>query len=85
MIIKWKEIIIIPLKYITDLETPELIAKKASEKVLKKIGSKKPPTGKFPIIFEPRVAKSILRHVASALNGSSIVSKTSFLKMTWIN
>ena len=63
-----------------DLETPELIAKKASEKVLKKIGSKKPPTGKFPIIFEPRVAKSILRHVASALNGSSIVSKTSFFK-----
>ena len=63
-----------------DLEKPELIAKKACERVLKKIGAEKPPTGKFPIIFEPRVSKSILSHIASALNGSSIVNNTSLLK-----
>ncbi len=63
-----------------DLEKPELIANKASEKVLMKIGATKPPTGKFPVIFDPRVSKSILNHIASCLNGTSIVNGTSFLK-----
>ncbi len=66
--------------FFNDLEETVSIANKTAEKVLKKIGSSKPPTGKYPIIFEPRVSRSILNHIVLALNGSSIVNGTSFLK-----
>ena len=66
--------------FYNDIKNPKLIAERAANKVLNKIGSKKAPTGKFPVIFEPRVAKSILNHIISALNGTSIINGTSFLK-----
>lgn len=66
--------------FYNDIKNPKLIAERTANKVLNKIGSKKAPTGKFPVIFEPRVAKSILNHIISALNGTSIINGTSFLK-----
>ena len=63
-----------------DIEDPKLIARRVAKKVLDKIGSTKAPTGKFPVIFEPRVAKSILSHIISGINGTSIINGTSFLK-----
>jgi PmbA protein len=44
------------------------------------MGASKPITGKYPVIFGPRVARSIAGHIASAINGSAIARKTSFLK-----
>ena len=66
--------------FYNDIEEPKLISERVAKKVLGKIGSTKAPTGKFPVIFEPRVAKSILNHIISGLNGTSIVNGTSFLK-----
>ncbi len=66
--------------FYNDIEEPKLIAGRVAKRVLDKIGSTKAPTGKFPVIFEPRVAKSILSHIISGLNGTSIINGTSFLK-----
>jgi len=33
-----------------------------------------------PVVFDPRVANTLVGHLASAINGSSIARKTSFLK-----
>ena len=66
--------------FFEDLDSPTKIANSAVEKVLKKLGSEKPRTGHFPIIFEPRVAKTILGHIASSINGTAITRGTSFLK-----
>jgi len=66
--------------FYNDIENPKLIAERTAKKVLDKVGSTKAPTGKFPVIFESRVAKSILNHIISGLNGSSIINGTSFLK-----
>jgi len=66
--------------FYNDIEDPKLIARRVAKKVLDKIGSTKAPTGKFPVIFEPRVAKSILSHIISGINGTSIINGTSFLK-----
>ena len=66
--------------FLNDLQTPKKIGEKAANRALSKIGSTKPKTGNYPIIFDPRVARSILGHIASAINGSSIVRGTSFLK-----
>ncbi len=66
--------------YYHDLMDPKLIGELVSEKVLKKLNPKKPKTGNFPVIYSPRVARSIASHIASAINGVSITRGTSFLK-----
>ena len=66
--------------YGEDLKDGEKIGREAAEKTLARIGAKKPVTGQYPVIFDPRVSRSIASHFASALNGSSIARKTSFLK-----
>ena len=66
--------------YGEDLKDGEKIGLEAAKKTLARIGAKKPVTGQYPVIFDPRVSRSIASHFASAINGSSIARKTSFLK-----
>ena len=66
--------------YGEDLKKPELIGLKAAENTLARMGAIKPVTGKYPVIFGPRVARSISGHISSAIKGSAIARKTSFLK-----
>ncbi|MDI2089999.1 TldD/PmbA family protein [Commensalibacter oyaizuii] len=66
--------------HLKDLEDPEKIGRNAGEKTVAKLHPKKPKTGILPIVFHPRVANSIIGHLASALNGYSIAKGTSFLK-----
>ena len=63
-----------------DLKDSKSIGLKAANNTLARIGATKPITGKYPVIFGPRVARSISGHIASAINGNSIARKTSFLK-----
>lgn len=64
----------------TDLEDAALIGRRAGEKAVTKLNPSKPKTGVFPVVFDPRVANSILSHLASALNGAVVARGTSFLK-----
>ena len=66
--------------YGEDLKDGKKIGHEAAKKTLARIGAKKPVTGQYPVIFDPRVSRSIASHFASAINGSSIARKTSFLK-----
>ena len=66
--------------YGEDLKDGEKIGREAAKKTLARIGAKKPVTGQYPVIFDPRVSRSIASHFASAINGSSIARRTSFLK-----
>jgi PmbA protein len=63
-----------------DLEPAETVGRKAGERVVKRINPRKVPSGSVPVVYEPRVAGSIVGHLASAVNGSSIARKTSFLQ-----
>jgi PmbA protein len=38
------------------------------------------PTVQLPVVYDPRVANSLVGHLASAVNGTSIARGTSFLK-----
>ncbi len=38
------------------------------------------PTGRFPVVFDPRVARSFMSHMLGAISGPSIARGTSFLK-----
>lgn len=66
--------------HLNDLESPESIGRSAAQKTLAKLHPQRPKTGNFPVIFHPRVANSILSHLASAINGQAITKGTSFLK-----
>ncbi|WP_259780526.1 TldD/PmbA family protein [Aestuariispira ectoiniformans] len=63
-----------------DLEDPVQVGLRAARKAVEKLNPKKGATGQFPIIFDPRVANSIPRHLAGAINGASVARGTSFLK-----
>jgi len=64
----------------SDLETPEEIGRRAGERAVRRVNPKKVATRRVPVIFEPRVAGSIVGHLASAANGASVARKTSFLR-----
>ena len=66
--------------YGEDLKEAKKIGDEAAKKTLARIGAKKPVTGQYPVIFDPRVSRSIASHFVSAINGISIARKTSFLK-----
>ena len=62
-----------------DIPTPSTIGTLAGERAVARVGSKRPPTGAYPVLFDERVSNSLMMHLASAINGSSVVSKTSWL------
>jgi PmbA protein len=66
--------------YASDLRSPEEIGRSAGERTVKRLGARKMPTGKVPVVFDPRVSGGLLGHLAGAINGGSISRGTSFLK-----
>jgi PmbA protein len=63
-----------------DLADPESIGRSAGERATRRLNPRKVQTRKVPVIFEPRVAGSLVGHLASAINGAAIARGTSFLK-----
>ncbi|MFQ5683438.1 MAG: TldD/PmbA family protein [Candidatus Binatia bacterium] len=61
------------------LESPEAVAEKASQRVLRRLGARKIKTCQVPVIFDPEVAISLLRNLSSALSGYSLYKGASFL------
>jgi PmbA protein len=66
--------------YAADLRDPAEIGKNAGERTVKRLGAKKMPTCRCPVVFDPRVARSFLSHLLGAISGPSIARGTSFLK-----
>ena len=63
-----------------DLRAPEDIGRSAGEKAVRRLNPRKAETAQVPILFDPRVAGSLLGHLAGAINGSAVARGTSFLK-----
>lgn len=64
---------------VAKLETPEEVGRKAAERVLRRLGARKVPTQKCPVVFDRRMARGFTGHLFEAVNGSSIYRKSSFL------
>ena len=67
-------------RFFSDLKPPETLGNEAAERAIKKLNPKKIKSEKIPIIFEQRVAKSLLDPFANAISASSFARGTSFLK-----
>lgn len=65
--------------YAADLPDPVRLGTSAGENAARRLGPRKIDTGRFPVIYAPRAARSLLGHVAAAIAGPAVARKTSFL------
>lgn len=64
----------------SDLASAAGVGRLAGERTVARINPRKVKTCKVPVVFDPRVAGSLVGHLVGAVNGASIARKTSFLK-----
>src|SRR5260221_6033401 len=63
-----------------DLRDPQAVGRTAGERAVRRLGARKVPTCQVPVVYDPRVASSLVRHLAGAINGPAIARRTSFLQ-----
>ena len=63
-----------------DLESPEKVGRTAGERTVERLNPRKVETKRVPVVFDRRVAGSLVSHFASAINGAAVARKTSFLR-----
>jgi PmbA protein len=61
------------------LEPADAVGREAARRTLRRLGARRLPTGEYPIVFDPEVAASLLRHLAGAVAGSSLYRRASYL------
>ncbi len=66
--------------HFADLDAADEIGRKAGERAVKRLNARKASTGPVDAVFDPRVARGIVGHLASAINGASVARKASFLR-----
>ncbi|MER2508893.1 MAG: metallopeptidase TldD-related protein, partial [Amaricoccus sp.] len=63
-----------------DLPDPDGIGRLAGERAVARAGARKPPTGAFPVLYDERVASSLIGHLTQAINGAAVARGASWLK-----
>jgi PmbA protein len=63
-----------------DLRDPAAIGRTAGERAVRRLGARKMPTCRCPVVFDPRVARGLISHLLGAISGPAIARGTSFLK-----
>lgn len=66
--------------YAADLPSPDSIGQLAAERALARAGARRPKTGSYPVLFDERIAQSLIGHLLSAVNGASIARGSSWLR-----
>ncbi|HVH37297.1 MAG TPA: metallopeptidase TldD-related protein, partial [Sphingomicrobium sp.] len=67
-------------RHLSDLDCAEEIGRKAGERAVARLNPVKPKVGRMPVLFDPRVASSLLGHFAAAASGGAVARKSSFLQ-----
>ena len=62
-----------------DLESPEAVGAEAARRAIRRLGARRVPTQRVPIVFAPEVARSLIGSVFEAASGDSIWRHASFL------
>lgn len=63
-----------------DLFSAEEIGRLAGERTIERAGARKPPTGSYPVLYDERIASSLIGHLLQASNGSAIARGASWLR-----
>jgi PmbA protein len=63
-----------------DLPDAAWIGRIAAERTIARRAPRKPKTGAYPVLFDERIAASLIGHLLSAINGASIARGSSWLR-----
>lgn len=67
--------------YVGDLRPAEEIGRLAGERAVARLNPRQVPTAKnVTVVFDPRMARGFVGHLAGAINGAAVARKTSFLR-----
>lgn len=67
--------------YYVDLDNAVDVGRRAGERAVKRLNPRQVPTANgITVVFDPRVARGFVGHIAGAINGASVARKTSFLR-----
>jgi PmbA protein len=61
------------------LDTPEAVGQEAARRTLRRLGARRVPTQRVPIVFAPEAARTLLGSIFEAASGDSIWRSASFL------
>jgi PmbA protein len=61
------------------LESPEAVGRKAAQRALRRLGARKVPTCRVPVVFDQDSARSLLGHIFEAVRGDAVYRSASFL------
>ncbi|QBF33807.1 TldD/PmbA family protein [Thalassococcus sp. S3] len=66
--------------YQSDLRSPGQIGQQAGHFAVERLDARKPATGNFPVLFDERIASSLIGHLVAAANGSAVARGASWLQ-----
>jgi PmbA protein len=67
-------------RHAADLDDPATIGRIAGERAVRRINPRKVASGQLPVVYDPRVSRTLIGHFAGAISGQSVARGTSFLK-----
>jgi PmbA protein len=66
--------------YGAELRAADELGRRAGEQAVRRLNPRKIGSAQVPVIYAPRVARSLLGHLSAAVNGQSVARGTTFLK-----
>ncbi|MBT9383988.1 TldD/PmbA family protein [Pseudooceanicola sp. CBS1P-1] len=63
----------------SDLRDAAEIGRTAGERAVERLGASAPKTGAYPVLFDERVAATLIGHLCGAVNGAAVARGSSFL------
>jgi PmbA protein len=67
-------------RHLEDLDPAEQVGRLSGERAVARLNPGKPKPGRYPVLFDPRVAGSLITHFAGAITGAAVARKSSFLQ-----
>ena len=64
----------------SELRSPEEIGRTAAARAAERVGARRPKTGAYPVLFDERIAGSLIGHLLVAANGTSVSRGASWLR-----
>ncbi len=66
--------------FVADLRGAAEIGQSAGARAVERLGARRPPTGAFPVLFDERVAGTLIGHLLAAANGAAVARGSSWLR-----
>ena len=67
-------------RHASDFEPVAVVGRRAGERTVARLNPRKAKSAALPVVFDPRVANSLIGHFVGAISGSAIARGVSFLK-----